>query len=117
MVEKEHDFRGAGAVDGCNALSDALIELGLLSGSGVWAKFFSDRDSPGALSEQNRANEVLPRHIVGVIELVLLQDEDILFCHFLREREIGVNAIVSARLCGSVRNGNGAEVRYSFFFF
>ena len=35
MVEKEHDFRGAGAVDGCNALSDALVELGLLSGSGV----------------------------------------------------------------------------------
>ena len=118
MVEKEHDFRGAGAVDGRNALSDALIELGLLSGSGVWAKFFSDRDSPGALSEQNWANEVLPRHVVGVIELVLLQGEDVLFCHFLREREreIGVNAIVSTRLCGSVRNGNGAEVRYSFFF-
>ena len=32
MAEMEHDFRGAGAVDGCNALSDALIELGLLSG-------------------------------------------------------------------------------------
>ena len=116
MVEKEHDFRGAGAVDGCNALSDALIELGLLSGSGVWARFFSDCDSLGAFSEQNRANEVLPRHIVGVIVLVLLQAEDVLFCLFLREREIGVNAIVSTRLCGSVRNGNGAEVRYSFFF-
>ena len=63
-------------------LSDALIELGLLSGSGVWARFLSDCDSPGALSEQNRANEVLPRHIVGVIEPVLLQDEDVLFCHF-----------------------------------
>ena len=87
MVEKEHDFRGAGAVDGCNALSDALIELGLLSGSGVWARFFSDCDSPGALSEQNRANEVLPRHIVVVIELVLLQAEDVLFCHFLREKK------------------------------
>ena len=82
MVEKEHDFRIAGAVDGCNALSDALIELGLLSGSGVWARFLSDCDSPGALSEQNRVNEGLPRHIVVVIELVLLQAEDVLFCHF-----------------------------------
>ena len=90
MVEKEHDFRSAGAVDGCNALSDALIELGLLSGSGVWARFFSDCDFPGAFSKQNRANEVLPRHIVVVIELVLLQAEDVLFCLFFeRERNRG----------------------------
>ena len=86
MVEKEHDTRGAGAVDGCNALSDALIELGLLSGSGVWARFFSDCDSPSTLSEQNWANEVLPRHIVVVIELVLLQVEDVLFAIFEREK-------------------------------
>ena len=68
-------------MDSCDALSDALIEFGL-SGSGLRAKFFSVRDSPGSFSEQNGANEMLPRHVIVVIELVLLLGEDILFRHF-----------------------------------
>lgn len=81
MVKKACDFRGAGAVNGRNAFAVTLIEFGLLSGSGLGARFFSISDSPGSLSEQDRANEMLPRHIVVVVELVLLLAEDILFCH------------------------------------
>ena len=66
MVEKACDFRGAGAVSGRNAFADALIEFGLLSHSGLRARFFSASDSPGSLSEQDRVNEVLQRHIVMV---------------------------------------------------
>ena len=84
-----NDFRSTGAVNSCDAPSDALIETGL-SGSGLWARFLSVRDSPGPFSEQNGANEVLPCHAVVVIELGLLQVEDVLFCHFFeREREEG----------------------------
>ena len=76
-------------MNGCNAFADALIEFGLLSRSGWRARFFSISDSSGSVFEQDRANEVLPCHIVMVAGLVLLLAEDILFCHFF---EIWVNA-------------------------
>lgn len=82
MMKEACGFRGAGAVNGRHSFAHALIELGLLSGSGLRAGFFSIDDSPGFLFEQDRASEVLPRHIVVVVELVLLLVEDILFCHF-----------------------------------
>ena len=106
MVEKACDFQGAGTMNGRNAFADALIESGLLSHSGLRARFFSVSDSPGSLSEKDRANEVLLRHIVMVAELVLLLAEDILFCHFFFG--MGVNAGFSVRLCGSDRIVNEA---------
>lgn len=81
MVEEAHDLRSTGIVNSCDAPSDALIEFGL-TGSGLRARFSSVGDSSGSFSEQNGENEVLPSHVVVVVELVLLLGEDILFRHF-----------------------------------
>lgn len=69
-------------MNGRNAFAGALIEFGLLSGAGLRAGFFSIGDSPGPLSEQSRANEMLPRRIIVVVDLVLVLAKDILFWHF-----------------------------------
>ena len=89
MVKKVCDFWSAGTVNGRNAFADTLIEFGLLSGSGLRARFFSISDSPGSLSEQDRANEMLPRHIVVVAELVLYCSWLKMFCFATPVRDRG----------------------------